>query len=452
MRCLQTFSLIVLSFFSSFSFADIVVLSGSKTAYQYDAKQVISTPAPEGYHPFYIDHVGRHGSRYITKSKFQDIVYKTLLLAENNQQLTHDGTQLITQVMTIMRLNQNRYGQLTDLGVKDISLIGQRMLANNPTVFKGNTLEVISSSSQRAKHTAEVFIAPFKVKYPDITIKQQPENAQTLLRFFEYSPAYKHYKNDDKLKALIQSIQDTPKTEAISHSVAEKIFNPAFLAKLDNGIEHIAKSKIDTSDFVIALYALYQELLSFSPQMLADNYLDFSPFFSPSESEWLTTVITAKNYLQIGPAFDSNGIQIKIAAPLLWDMLNSADKAIDTNTIDANLRFAHAETVSPLATLLEIEGTSSISPTFFDYPRVWNAEKIIPMSANIQLIFYRSSLANQPILVKVLLNEREVHIPVQTDNYPYYRWNEVKRFYVNKLNKLGLPNDIDPLTLLTTLQ
>ena len=35
------------------------------------------------------------------------------------------------------------------------------------------------------------------------------------------------------------------------------------------------------------------------------------------------------------------------------------------------------------------------------------------------------------ILVKVLLNEHEVHIPVATTQFPYYRWTDVRAYYAN---------------------
>ncbi|KES15598.1 hypothetical protein GASC598I20_005130, partial [Gilliamella apicola SCGC AB-598-I20] len=92
----------------------------------------------------------------------------------------------------------------------------------------------------------------------------------------------------------------------------------------------------------------------------------------------------------------------------------------------------------PLATLLELEGAYTAVNSVEDYPSVWQAEKIIPMGANIQWIFYQSNQSNQPILIKVMLNEREVHLPLPTNNFPYYRWDEVKQYYKNKLHQLGL--------------
>ena len=427
---------IMLTLFTPLSFAGMMI-SGSKTAYQYDARQSL-TPAPSGYQAFYIDHIGRHGSRYISKAKYEDIAYKILVLAEKNNQLTEKGKLLLTQITTIKELNKDHYGELSDLGRKDISLISQRMLNNNPTVFKGQKIAVISSTSPRAKETAEIFINTFKTKYPNLNVHQQPEDQQTLLRFFEYSPAYAKYKKNKIIKNTLKSLENAPKSIEMSENIARLIFTSDFIHQLNNGISLSENSIVKTQNFVLAVYQLYQELLSFSPPLLADNHLDFSGYFTKDQLLWFSTVVTAKNYLQIGPAFDSNGIQIKIAAPLLLDMLKTADSAIANNNIDANLRFAHAETVSPLATLMEIEGTNIVANPVTDYPSVWQADKIIPMAANIQWIFYKSEQADQPILVKVMLNEREVHLPLKTNDYPYYQWDELKKFYKNKLNNWGL--------------
>jgi Histidine acid phosphatase. len=437
--------------FTSLSFAQTNVIAGSKTAYQYNSNQTL-TLAPTGYQAFYIDHVGRHGSRYISKSKYEDLAYHILLLADSQHQLTDSGKDLLRQVTILKQLNQNHYGQLTNLGRKDISLISNRMLENNPTVFKGQKIEVISSSSPRAKETAEIFIDSFKAKYPNIHVIQQPDNEQTLLRFFEYSPAYSEYKKSKAVKDAVKSIEYASQTKQMSKQVAKGIFKKSFLIKLKKGLDESEDTLVKTSDFVIAIYQLYQELQAFSPQVLTDNHLDLGRYFSTEQKIWLNTVVTAKNYLQIGPAFDATGIQIKIAAPLLWDMIHSADKAIVDNNVDANLRFAHAETVSPLATLLEIEGSANVTKTLFNYPTIWRADKIIPMGANIQWIFYKSKQTHQPILIKVLLNEREVHLPIKTDSYPYYRWNNVKQFYVNKLNKLGLDENQSAIEMLKNLK
>ena len=49
------------------------------------------------------------------------------------------------------------------------------------------------------------------------------------------------------------------------------------------------------------------------------------------------------------------------------------------------------------------------------------------MGGNLQLIFFKDKYND--VIVKFLLNEREVSVPVSTDMAPFYRWDDVKTFY-----------------------
>jgi len=51
-------------------------------------------------------------------------------------------------------------------------------------------------------------------------------------------------------------------------------------------------------------------------------------------------------------------------------------------------------------------------------------------------VFYRPTTGAQgDILVKALLNEREATLPVPTDQYPYYKWTELRKYYLEKIAK-----------------
>ena len=63
----------------------------------------------------------------------------------------------------------------------------------------------------------------------------------------------------------------------------------------------------------------------------------------------------------------------------------------------------------------------------------WLAYKVFPMAANLQFIFYRKNFDDQDILVKVLLNENEATLPIKSKTAPYYKWSEVRQYYLNKL-------------------
>ena len=57
--------------------------------------------------------------------------------------------------------------------------------------------------------------------------------------------------------------------------------------------------------------------------------------------------------------------------------------------------------------------------------------QISPMAANVQLIFFRDK--NNDVIVKVMLNEREVSLPVATDIAPYYHWNDLRNYFTEIL-------------------
>ncbi|MNW69505.1 hypothetical protein D3C74_485310 [compost metagenome] len=41
----------------------------------------------------------------------------------------------------------------------------------------------------------------------------------------------------------------------------------------------------------------------------------------------------------------------------------------------------------------------------------------------------------------MLRNEEEIAFPIETKTYPYYKWDDVKTYYQNKLQKVGVSLD-----------
>ena len=63
--------------------------------------------------------------------------------------------------------------------------------------------------------------------------------------------------------------------------------------------------------------------------------------------------------------------------------------------------------------------------------------KIIPMCGNIQMILYRNS--SNDIIAKVLLNEREVEFPINKFSGSYYKWEDLKKYWLDKTENIILP-------------
>ena len=107
----------------------------------------------------------------------------------------------------------------------------------------------------------------------------------------------------------------------------------------------------------------------------------------------------------------------------------------------ATLRFGHEVCVMPLACLLELDNCAVQVENLDELDQYWQNYKIFPMGCNIQLIFYRPKKNKEgDILVKALLNEREAKMPVATDQYPYYKWSDLRQYYLDKLAKFDALN------------
>ena len=60
----------------------------------------------------------------------------------------------------------------------------------------------------------------------------------------------------------------------------------------------------------------------------------------------------------------------------------------------------------------------------------------------MQYLFFvaMSKFGNDDVLVHVLLNEKEVLLPIETDCTPFYHWRELSRYYRDKLARYTLGN------------
>ena len=98
------------------------------------------------------------------------------------------------------------------------------------------------------------------------------------------------------------------------------------------------------------------------------------------------------------------------------------------------LRFGHESVLLPLVCLMGINGADYQTTDLETLDNHWRSYDIFPMACNVQLVLYRpTGGARGDILVKALLNEREATLPIATDRFPYYRWADLRTYYINKL-------------------
>ena len=116
-------------------------------------------------------------------------------------------------------------------------------------------------------------------------------------------------------------------------------------------------------------------------------------------------------------------------------MISSIDDAITRPENGASLRFGHETCVLPLACLLELDNVNYHTTDLDNLHLQWQNYNIFPMACNVQIVVYRKpgDLNPDDVLVKVLLNEHEARLPFATDTFPYYKWTDIRPYYVEKL-------------------
>ena len=90
-----------------------------------DSITAVLTPSPAGKKPFYISHYGRHGSRYISNRAGYETPYVMMQHADSLDELTAVGKHVLYEMNSIMRDTEDRWGELTGYGKRQMENIGQ---------------------------------------------------------------------------------------------------------------------------------------------------------------------------------------------------------------------------------------------------------------------------------------------------------------------------------------
>ena len=162
-----------------------------------------------------------------------------------------------------------------------------------------------------------------------------------------------------------------------------------------------------------------------------DTDIEFFSLFTDEEVYDLWRIQNIGWYLDYGPSPVSGEKMPFSQLNLLKNIIATADTVTQTQ---ATLRFGHEVCVMPLACLLELDNCGMAVQNLDELDTYWRNYRIFPMGCNIQLIFYRPKKGKTgDVLVKALLNEREAYMPIDTDNWPYYKWQDLRQYYLDKI-------------------
>ena len=395
--------------------ADLNKAGGVYLAYpKVEAKQ---TPAPKGYKPFYVSHYGRHGSRYLLGDGDYQWIIQLMTKADAVNGLTPLGKDVLQRLQLVWKETEGHGGDLTPLGVRQHQGIAERMSKNFPEVFRGKRqISARSTVVYRCAMSMVAFGDRLKGLNPQLDIN------------YEMSEKYMSYLNyhTDRSNAFTHG-EKGPWVEEYRKFEAAQVKPDRLVNSLFSNAD-IIRCEVNPANLMWGLYWIAVDMQDI------ETPLSFYDIFTAQEMFDLWQCVNYRFYICNANPLASKGLVMANAKTLVENIRESADSAMKNRSIAATLRFGHDGNVIPLLALLQIENFDVAVAGPAEVYKHWCDFKATPMASNVQLVFFENKSGD--VLVKFLHNEKEVHIPVKTDIWPYYHWNEVKEYYQKRLSAL----------------
>ena len=405
-----------------------------------DVKEMSQTPS--GYKPFYISHYGRHGSRWMTSD---ERYIKVAQYFDDESNLTPMGLKVKKLIIKARDNAMGHGGKLSKLGELQHKGIADRMYRNFPNIFaQGNRVHARSSVVDRCAKSMKAFIDELRHLQPSLVMDVKTDSAD--MAWIAYtSPEVKALEKQTKVVAKV----NTDRFMSQLFKDISKIDNPL---NLMSEIHSIASSMQDVGlnfkrypkDIENGLYALF-----------TDD--EFRAFYDANN---LRMTICNGIYPTNG------GIPARSAISLWQNIMTKADEALSKKTPSANLRFGHDTSLYRLLSLL-----SFVKPNYGLISDVPNGEiamvndvdlmdRVVPMAANLQMVFYKSTFDSpkDSVVVKFFLNGKPMMLPLPSTDIDgnvdaCYNWNLVKEYVANRIHKLEYIRQLNALnTMVGTAQ
>lgn len=387
-------------------FSDIYRTGSNYFAYPGpSAKQL--TKAPAGYAPFYISHYGRHGSRYMSNNEYYVSAIQKLDSAKQLSILTAKGEEVLKKLKTGYADAWHRDGDLTSLGARQHQGIARRMYERFPELLSQPLkIDAKSSTSRRCMLSMFNFCQELQSQNPSLEISMNASKRDM-----------KYVVEDLGIKPEV-----TPESDGFEQqraAIFEGAHNPQRLMASLFSDQEKASRIINGRDLMEALYNVAEDL-----QNVPELNISLIDVFTKDELFNMWMGYNAGWLLNTGLVPGSTPYYQQ-QQEVLDSIVSMADQVICKGVPTVTLRFSHDSSVLPLAYLIGLKEARGGKTDIANLYKYISIDKIIPMAANIQMIFYRKE-GSDDVLVKFLLNENETSVPMKTDCSPYYHWKAVK--------------------------
>lgn len=373
------------------------------------------TAAPKGYEPFYISHYARHGSRWLIGKDEYSAPVRRLRRAQRDGVLTTAGEKALVILDSVERMSRGRLGELSPLGHRQHQGIARRMFRNFPQVFAGDV-------SVNARSTV-VIRCILSMQAECLALQALNPKLRFTTDASRHDMYYMNYEQDEELAKY----RRTPEISSIRSTFWKAtVDSKPFVKRLISSDDYIRDS-VNCDALMSCIFDVCSNMQSL------DTELDLYWLFTPEECYQLWRNNNLRWYINYGSSPLTKGKMPFYETNLLRNIIETADTCVAQEHPGATLRFGHEVVIYPLASLMELGdcGKPYTEPETLE-ERIRNY-KIFPMASNIQLVFFRKKGCND-VLVKAMLNEHEMTLPIPSSLAPYYHWKDLRAYYLDKLN------------------
>lgn len=374
--------------------------------------------APEGYVPFHISTYARHGSRFLMKRDFYTDAIAPLAKAEKAGVITKTGRIVKSRLEKMLALaEEGRYGELTEVGVRQHRGIAHRMYENFPEIFR-DSADINAKSTDVIRCIMSMMAQCLELQSLNPSLRISHDASQADMYYLNDIP------RADSLRDKHIEIRNIEKRKRIAALDYTRVFGLLF-----TNTGWIKKNIPNPTDVYFNLFYVASNM-----QSHGDDDLDLMWLFSAEECFQCWLINNIDWYLHSGnsplTAYEMPYQQQNLMAELLSD----GETCSKTRRKSATLRFGHESIVLPTVVLLGIDGFDYETDNVEAVSDHWGAHRAFPMAANLQLVYYENpSNPTADVLVRILLNERDTNLPLKAVAPSFYKWSEFSDYYSDKL-------------------
>lgn len=368
-----------------------------------DPDQIVTYP--DSLTPVMINHVGRHGARFPASANHATLLADALKKATEQHTITPLGKKLLALTERVMNVSAHRWGSLDSLGMAEQRGIASRMYAAYPMLFDSASVTAISSYSPRCIMSMYEFTHQLaRLNNNQDIYTASGRTFSPLLRFFDLNDEFRSLIKSPEITDIVTRYAD----QTLDYKHLHRVLGDKF--SFDDG-----------NQYRIAM-AEYSFLAGLSAMGLD---VDTTPYLTDEEFNALWRVFNLRQYL-MRTASTVSPLPAQISAPLLSDIISSTNEFLSgKNTAKVNLRFAHAETLMPLLSLMHLQGCYYLTNYFDTVGLHWKDFHVVPMAANLQLILFQAPSGKY--YLRADLNEQPVPL-LPNDSAIYVEWSRANEY------------------------